>query len=259
MKPTSELFDRVWIGFADGRHAGSFLRGELGIEAYDVDYNPIGVFSDEDRASDVIFDCWDSRSNGGDPRTASGGRHRAHQDESSPSIASDVGTRTVTVTFFPDKRAQSQRCADLTLPQLAEQIRLETGPSKQKLPWLKLVIFGNTRSRRNCLRTNANAKEITGIEVEHDKGEIAFDTAIATLRTARLRALPYTSPSYAPASKERWRILLPLSGKLVPEMRAMLVARVNGLFGGKLASESFVLSRRTFMAASMATPPTASR
>jgi len=161
----------------------------------------------------------------------------------SPGTSSDIGTRTVTVTFFPDKLAQNQRSAALTLPQLAKQIRQQTGPSKVALPWLKLARFGNTRSRRGCLRTNANTDEITGIEVEHDKGEIAFDTAIATLRTASLRALFYTSPSYVPAAKERWRILLPLSSSQPPDMRALLVARVNGLFGGKLAVESFDLSR----------------
>ena len=149
----------------------------------------------------------------------------------------------MTVTFFPNKSAQTQRRDALTLPQLAEQIRLETGPSKLELPWLKLMSFGNKRSHKNCLRTNANAEEITGIEVEHDKGEIAFDTAIAVLRKAGLRALLYTSPSYVPAVKERWRILLPLSNNLPPDMRAKLVARVNGLFGGKLPPESFNLSQ----------------
>jgi uncharacterized protein DUF5906 len=158
-------------------------------------------------------------------------------------VASDIDTRTVMVTFFPNKSAQSQRCVDLTLPQLAEQIRLKTGPSKSELPWLKLAIFGNKRSGKNCLRTNANAEQITGIEVEHDKGEIAFDAAIAVLRTASLRALFYTSPSYVPATKERWRILLPLSQNHPPETRKILVARINGLFGGKLADESFVLSQ----------------
>jgi hypothetical protein len=63
------------------------------------------------------------------------------------------------------------------------------------------------------------------------------------MRAAGLRALLYTTPSYVPVSKERWRILLPLSGKLPPDKRALLVARVNGLFGGKLAAESFVLSQ----------------
>jgi AAA domain len=160
-----------------------------------------------------------------------------------PEPTSDIDTRTVTVTFFPNKSAQTQRCIELTLPQLAEQIRLETGPSKLELPWLKLMVFGNTRSPRGCLRTNANAKELTGIEVEHDQGEVTLDTAIAILRTVRLRALAYTSPSYVPASKEKWRIILPVSTNLPLEMRALLVARVNGLFGGKLAPESFVLSQ----------------
>jgi hypothetical protein len=155
----------------------------------------------------------------------------------------DINIHTMTVTFFPNKSAQSQHCIALTLPQLAEQIQLKTGPSKLELPWLKLAVFGDKRSNKNCLRTNANLEQITGIEVEHDKGEIGFDTAIATLRTAKLRALVYTSPSYVPAVKERWRILLPLTSKLSPEERALLVARVNGLFDGKLAPESFDLSR----------------
>jgi hypothetical protein len=45
-----------------------------------------------------------------------------------------------------------------------------------------------------------------------------------------------------PVAKERWRILLPLSGNGPLERREMLVARVNGLFGGAIANESFNLS-----------------
>ena len=53
----------------------------------------------------------------------------------------------------------------------------------------------------------------------------------------------YTSPHYVPATKERWRILVPLSQNRAPEMREKFVARINGLFGGKIAPESFVLSQ----------------
>ena len=112
--------------------------------------------------------------NGGDANPG----HKSHPsgkgNRIAPEPASDIDTRTVTVTFFPNKSAQSQRCIDLTLPQLAEQIRLKTGPSKLELPWLKLMTFGNTRSTKGCLRTNANAQQITGIEVEHDKGEVSL-------------------------------------------------------------------------------------
>jgi hypothetical protein len=198
------------------------------------------VFRDEFTAVDAVWDYCESRSNGGDANP----RGEPHPSgKIAPEPASDIDTRTVTVTFFPNKSAQTQRCIDLTLPQLAERILLETAPSKLQLPWLKLMTFGNKRSAKGCLRTNANAKEITGIEVEHDRGEISIDTAIAVLRTVRLRALVYTSPSYVPAAKEKWRILLPVSTNLPLDMRALLVARVNGLFDGRLAPESFVLSQ----------------
>ena len=92
--------------------------------------------------------------------------------------------RTVRITFFPDEAAQSLRSADLTLPQLADRIARQSAASKMELPWLKLAIFGNKRSEKNCLRTNANLVQITGIETEHDAGEVSFDTAIAVMREA---------------------------------------------------------------------------
>ena len=157
--------------------------------------------------------------------------------------ASDIDTRTVRITFFPDQTARSLQTADLTLSQLAEGIAKQTAASKMELPWLKLAIFGDKRSEKSCLRTNANVLHVTGIEAEHDAGEISFDTAIAVMREARVRSLLYTSPSYRPATKERWRILLPLSQNHPPETREKLVARINGLFGGKIEPESFVLSQ----------------
>jgi len=212
---------------------GTTINCEEGSEAYDVDDVLVGTFRDEDGASDALCDRWEAK-NGGGPTNL--------EADENTGATSDINTRTVAVTFFPDKRAQSQRRIDLTLPQLADQIRRKTGPSKEKLPWLKLMVFGEKRSDRNCLRTNANAEGLTGIEVEYDKGEIAFDTAIAAMRTAKLSALAYTSPSYVPTTKERWRILLPLSTNCEPEEREKFVARVNGLFKGKLAPESFNLS-----------------
>ena len=157
--------------------------------------------------------------------------------------ASDIDARTVRITFFPDEAAQSLLTEDLTLSQLADRITKQTAASKMELPWLKLAVFGNKRSEKNCLRTNANVVQITGIETEHDAGELSFDTAIAVMREARVRSLLYTSPSYMPATKERWRILVPLSQNYSPETRENLVARINGMFGGKIAPESFVLSQ----------------
>ena len=163
--------------------------------------------------------------------------------EDEPYSNSDIDTQKTTVTFIKDKTGAEMRRADMTLPQLAEHIRFQTAASKMALPWLKLAFFGNQRSDNNSLRTNENVLQITGIEVEHDAGEIAFGTALATILRAGIRCIIYTSPSYVPGVKERWRILLPLSVNYPSEMREKLVARVNGLFAGKLAPESFVLSQ----------------
>jgi hypothetical protein len=155
----------------------------------------------------------------------------------------DLDTRKVAVTFFKDEFASSLRRVDMTLLQLAGHIRTQTAASKGDLPLLKLAIFGSKRSAKNCLRTNENTEQIEGVEGEHDAGVIPFDTAIAVMREARVRSLVYTSPSYTPASRERWRILVPLSQRYPPDAREKFVARINGLLDGKLAPESFVLSQ----------------
>ena len=59
-----------------------------------------------------------------------------------------------------------------------------------------------------------------------------------------IRCIVYTSPSYVPGTKERWRVLLPTSGPLAPGLRTGLVARLNGIVGGVFApTESFTLSQ----------------
>ena len=67
--------------------------------------------------------------------------------------ASDIDARTVRITFFPDEAAQFLHTEELTLSQLADRIAKQTAASKRELPWLKLAIFGNQRSEKNCLRT----------------------------------------------------------------------------------------------------------
>ena len=157
--------------------------------------------------------------------------------------ASDIDTRTVRITFFPDQTARSLHTADLTLPQLADGIAKQAAASKMELPWLKLAIFGNKRSEKNCLRTNANvlhdhrhrgrARRGRDIVRHRNRGDARGPNSLAALHVTVLR----------PATKERWRILLPLSQNHPPETREKLVARINGLFGGKIAPESFVLSQ----------------
>ena len=158
-------------------------------------------------------------------------------------LTADQLQRVFWVTFFPDQQAMTLSTAELTLEESGRRIGAKTAKAKFDLPWLKLAKFGDKRTERNCLRSDANAEWISGVETDYDTGEISFEAAVETLQRARLRVMVYTSASYIPAIKERWRILAPMSKNLPGEQRRAMVARLNGLFGGKLANESFTLSQ----------------
>jgi hypothetical protein len=146
------------------------------------------------------------------------------------------------VTFFADHAARSLSTQDMTLEQLRDLILKTTASEKAQLPWLKLATFGDKRTKNQSLRHNANVLEITGIEVDYDDKVMAFEEAVRIVQQGRLHALLYTSPSYKP-EEPKWRIVLPTSSALPGSERAKLVARVNGLFGGIFAGESFTLSQ----------------
>ena len=161
-------------------------------------------------------------------------------DRSEP--ASDIDTRKVTVTFFKDEFARDMRPAELTLRQLAEHIRYQTAASKAALPLLKLAIFGSKRSEKNCLRTNENTEQIDGIEGEHDAGTMTFDEAVAIMRSRHPLRRLHLAVLYS--RREGTLAGAGSTSKRHPtETRAGFVARINGLFGGTLTRESFVLSQ----------------
>lgn len=155
---------------------------------------------------------------------------------------------TVHVTFFDDFKAQQLRTADLTLEELKTRVLTTHASDKSKLPWLKLAIFGNKRTTKKSLRHDANVIQITGVELDYDgpDGEepwIGFDQAVELVKAIGIRAMVYTSPSHT-AATPKWRILAPTSTPLLPEMRAKLVARVNGHMGAPIQKvESFTLSQ----------------
>ena len=62
---------------------------------------------DDDASFYAALECWDS--NGGGNPQARASDEPDLQPEPPPGVASDIDTRTVTVTFFPNKSAQSQR------------------------------------------------------------------------------------------------------------------------------------------------------
>ena len=77
-----------------------------------------------------------------------------------------------------------------------DQIVTTSAGKKDDLPWLKLAKFGDEKSADKSLRHDANVNLITGIELDYDKKEMAFDEAVRVIEAARLYALLYTTPSH---------------------------------------------------------------
>jgi hypothetical protein len=147
-----------------------------------------------------------------------------------------------TVTFFANHGAANKREERLTIGQLAQRIRGTTAPTKEQLPWLKLARFGDQRTPAGSLRHNANVIAISGIECDYDGKQMPFEQAEQLLRNARLSGLIYTSPSFTEEAP-KWRVLCPLSVECPPSARDLLMARLNGLFGGIFSHESWKLSQ----------------
>jgi AAA domain-containing protein/primase-like protein len=158
-----------------------------------------------------------------------------------PPNKTDINSHTVWITRFEDETAQAMRKGEWSLPAWRDHILAENAKSKTATPWLKLAVFGDVRSAKGCLRHDANVLEISGVEVDYDDEVISFDVAVEVMRSAGVRCLLYTSASHSPATP-RWRILVPLSKNHEKTSRAPMVGRINGLFNGSLAPESFVLS-----------------
>jgi hypothetical protein len=148
----------------------------------------------------------------------------------------------ISVTFFRDHAAQSKRTNEQSLRALIPMLSDTTAPSKAELPWLKLATFGDVRTQRGSLRHDENITAVTGIEADYDGEAITVDRARQILANAGIAAIIYTSPSHT-EDTPRWRVLCPLAHSIPSKARAGMVARLNGLFVGALATESFTASQ----------------
>jgi Family of unknown function (DUF5906) len=161
--------------------------------------------------------------------------------------SNDLDHHKFRVMFMANESATTLKSGFLTLPELRDHILKTTGPTKAQLPWLKLATFGNARSKKGSLRTDANVRSIEGIEYDYDGLKMSLEEAIEIVRRMNVRALIYTSPSYTTA-KLKWRVLMPLS-KSEPRaklMRQKYVARVNGYFKSVAKCEENFFSGETF-------------
>ena len=155
--------------------------------------------------------------------------------------------RRFVVTFFPDITGKDLTEKEMSLDELRDLVLTTTARQKSALPLLKLANFGIERNPESqSLRHNGNVESISGAETDYDAMVVSFDRAVELLSQAGLKGLVYTSPSYAP-SAPKWRVVAPTSKDLPPSERKKLVGRINGIFNGALAGESFTLSQAYYL------------
>ena len=148
----------------------------------------------------------------------------------------------IAVTFFSGAAASTKREENITPTALTTLILTTTAAEKGALPWIKLATFGDRRTDKGSLRHDANVLSITGIEADYDAATMSYDEAHERLVKAGLAAILYTSPSHT-EDTPRWRVLCPVSCPMEPARRQHMAGRLNGLFGGIFARESFTLSQ----------------
>ena len=146
------------------------------------------------------------------------------------------------VTLFETFAAQTKRDESLSLDALADRVRTVTAATKEALPLLKLARFGNARSAKGSLRHDRNVIAVSGLEADYDGERIGFEEALSVIERAGIEAIVYTSPSYTD-ERPRWRVVCPFSTELPPDRRHHMMGRLNGLFGGIFAAESWTLSQ----------------
>ncbi|MGI4951927.1 MAG: DUF3987 domain-containing protein [Janthinobacterium lividum] len=152
------------------------------------------------------------------------------------------------VTFFQDHTASRKQEELHTLDSLADCIRTTTAAEKGRLPWLKLARFGDQRTKKGSLRHDANMQAVSGIEADYDGERMPMSEAVERLTKAGVHSMVYTSPFHT-AGAPRWRVLCPLADEVAPDRRDAMMGRLNGLFGGVFAAESWTRSQGYYFGA----------
>jgi hypothetical protein len=160
-------------------------------------------------------------------------------------------------TWLRDQYANQKRLIRLPSPdKFAACLRATTAVTKAGLPWAKLAEFGPTRSPNDSYRYDANVVALFGCEGDFDGDDFPIEDAADRIQAAGVAAILNKTTTTG-----HWRIWLPASRAYrgsadeLRTLRARWVARVNGILGGILARESFVLSQAFYVGGIKGQPP----
>jgi hypothetical protein len=159
------------------------------------------------------------------------------------------GARGVHFTLLPNRFALSRRFLHYcSIDKFANACLATKADSKADLPWVKLAKLGPTPSEHGSYRYDANVVELSGAEGDYDGTDISIEDTADLLIAADIECVLSET-----ATPGHWRVWLPASKSYsgTPDelrtVRAQWVARVNGVLGGILARESFVLSQAFYI------------
>ncbi len=156
---------------------------------------------------------------------------------------------SIPATRFERYSAKTKKEITLTAQYLQE---LPVAETKDVSPWIKLALFGDEKTKKGSLRSDANVTGLLGVELDYDRAEHTMEEAVELLQAAGIQALVYPSASYT-IEEPRWRVLLPFSEPFEgseDEMRRhrnRAITYCEGIFGFKVARESRTLSQSYYM------------
>lgn len=131
-----------------------------------------------------------------------------------------------------------------SLAGVATKFETTFAATKDDLPLLSGCRYGDVRSKDGSLRHNGNVISVAAIILDVDRCELSPATIAEMFRRAGVAALVVTTPSHLqPGKGNRMRVILPLSMELPAADHERLVARANGIIGGRAAGESYTLSQ----------------
>jgi hypothetical protein len=171
-------------------------------------------------------------------------------NQGSASAFAEQTSSSFVFTWLRDQFAQRKRLIRLSSTEkFARCLRATTAPSKAALPWAKLAELGQEPSPAGSYRYDANVIALWGAEGDYDGDNVPIEKAASLIQAAGIEAVlnETTTPGH-------WRVWLPASRRYrgsTDELRtlrgARWVARANGVLGGILAPESFVLSQAFYL------------
>jgi hypothetical protein len=151
-------------------------------------------------------------------------------------------------TTFDDVRGKVLTEHETTWPAFVEMLRsLPRVPQKEMAPLASLCTYGDHvlpggESRRNA----QNVLAVYGVEVDYDGGIISPEEGKRKLQAAGVKAVVCTTARHSP-NAPRWRAFLPFDAPGTLADREAALERVNGLFGARIAQESFSVSQAFYI------------